>query len=53
MVQTVDAFGTLDILVNNAGIVRDRTLLKMEETTSTRSSPCTSRAPSTAAATAR
>ena len=32
MVQTaVDAFGTLDILVNNAGIVRDRTLLKMEE----------------------
>jgi NAD(P)-dependent dehydrogenase (short-subunit alcohol dehydrogenase family) len=32
MVQTaVDAFGSLDILVNNAGIVRDRTLLKMEE----------------------
>jgi len=27
----VDAFGTLDILVNNAGIVRDRTLLKMDE----------------------
>ncbi|MGQ0824978.1 MAG: SDR family NAD(P)-dependent oxidoreductase [Actinomycetota bacterium] len=25
------AFGTLDILVNNAGIVRNRTLLKMEE----------------------
>ena len=32
IVQTaVDAFGTLDILVNNAGIVRDRSLLKMEE----------------------
>ncbi len=27
----VDAFGTLDILVNNAGIVRDKTLLKMDE----------------------
>jgi NAD(P)-dependent dehydrogenase (short-subunit alcohol dehydrogenase family) len=27
----VDAFGTIDIVVNNAGIVRDRTLLKMEE----------------------
>jgi NAD(P)-dependent dehydrogenase (short-subunit alcohol dehydrogenase family) len=27
----VDAFGTIDILVNNAGIVRDRTLLKMDE----------------------
>jgi NAD(P)-dependent dehydrogenase (short-subunit alcohol dehydrogenase family) len=27
----VDGFGTLDILVNNAGIVRDRTLLKMDE----------------------
>jgi NAD(P)-dependent dehydrogenase (short-subunit alcohol dehydrogenase family) len=27
----LDAFGTLDILVNNAGIVRDRTLLKMDE----------------------
>ena len=27
----VDAFGTVDILVNNAGIVRDRTLLKMDE----------------------
>jgi NAD(P)-dependent dehydrogenase (short-subunit alcohol dehydrogenase family) len=32
IVQTaVDAFGTVDILVNNAGIVRDRSLLKMEE----------------------
>ncbi|HTD49983.1 MAG TPA: SDR family NAD(P)-dependent oxidoreductase [Acidimicrobiia bacterium] len=32
IVQTaVDTFGTLDILVNNAGIVRDRSLLKMEE----------------------
>src|SRR3974377_837614 len=32
IVQTaVDAFGTLDILVNNAGIVRDKTLLKMDE----------------------
>jgi len=32
LVQTaVDAFGTIDILVNNAGIVRDRTLLKMDE----------------------
>jgi len=27
----VDAFGSIDILVNNAGIVRDRSLLKMEE----------------------
>jgi NAD(P)-dependent dehydrogenase (short-subunit alcohol dehydrogenase family) len=32
IVQTaVDAFGKVDILVNNAGIVRDRTLLKMDE----------------------
>src|SRR5205085_6629789 len=32
IVQTaVDAFGKIDILVNNAGIVRDRTLLKMDE----------------------
>ena len=32
IVQTaVDAFGTVDILVNNAGIVRDQTLLKMDE----------------------
>jgi NAD(P)-dependent dehydrogenase (short-subunit alcohol dehydrogenase family) len=32
IVQTaVDAFGTVDIVVNNAGIVRDRTLLKMDE----------------------
>ena len=32
IVQTaIDAFGQVDILVNNAGIVRDRTLLKMEE----------------------
>ena len=31
MQTAVDAFGTLDILVNNAGIVRDRTLLKMDE----------------------
>jgi NAD(P)-dependent dehydrogenase (short-subunit alcohol dehydrogenase family) len=32
IVQTaVDSFGTVDILVNNAGIVRDRSLLKMEE----------------------
>lgn len=29
--NAVKTFGTLDILVNNAGIVRDRTLLKMEE----------------------
>jgi NAD(P)-dependent dehydrogenase (short-subunit alcohol dehydrogenase family) len=29
--SAVDAFGTLDILVNNAGIVRDKTLLKMDE----------------------
>jgi NAD(P)-dependent dehydrogenase (short-subunit alcohol dehydrogenase family) len=29
--SAVDAFGTVDILVNNAGIVRDRSLLKMEE----------------------
>ncbi len=27
----VDAFGRVDILVNNAGIVRDKTLLKMDE----------------------
>jgi NAD(P)-dependent dehydrogenase (short-subunit alcohol dehydrogenase family) len=32
IVQTaLDAFGTVDILVNNAGIVRDKSLLKMEE----------------------
>jgi NAD(P)-dependent dehydrogenase (short-subunit alcohol dehydrogenase family) len=29
--RAVDAFGAIDILVNNAGIVRDRTLVKMEE----------------------
>jgi len=29
--KTVEAFGTVDILVNNAGIVRDKTLLKMDE----------------------
>jgi len=29
--QAVDAFGGIDILVNNAGIVRDRTLVKMDE----------------------
>jgi len=27
----IDAFGTVDILVNNAGIVRDKSLLKMDE----------------------
>jgi NAD(P)-dependent dehydrogenase (short-subunit alcohol dehydrogenase family) len=27
----VETFGTIDILVNNAGILRDKTLLKMEE----------------------
>lgn len=32
MVKTaVDAFGQLDILVNNAGILRDKTLLKMDD----------------------
>jgi NAD(P)-dependent dehydrogenase (short-subunit alcohol dehydrogenase family) len=32
IVQTaVDTWGQIDIVVNNAGIVRDRTLLKMEE----------------------
>jgi NAD(P)-dependent dehydrogenase (short-subunit alcohol dehydrogenase family) len=32
IVQTaVDSFGKIDILVNNAGILRDRSLLKMEE----------------------
>jgi NAD(P)-dependent dehydrogenase (short-subunit alcohol dehydrogenase family) len=32
MVDTaIDAFGSIDILVNNAGIVRDRSLLKMDE----------------------
>ena len=32
IVQTaIDAFGTVDIVVNNAGIVRDRTLVKMDE----------------------
>ena len=29
--MATDAFGRLDILVNNAGIVRDRTLVKMDE----------------------
>ncbi|HUO49750.1 MAG TPA: SDR family NAD(P)-dependent oxidoreductase [Acidimicrobiales bacterium] len=29
--QAVDEFGSIDILVNNAGIVRDRTLVKMDE----------------------
>jgi NAD(P)-dependent dehydrogenase (short-subunit alcohol dehydrogenase family) len=29
--QAVERFGRIDILVNNAGIVRDRTLVKMEE----------------------
>ncbi len=28
----VDTYGQIDILVNNAGIVRDRTLVKMDET---------------------
>jgi NAD(P)-dependent dehydrogenase (short-subunit alcohol dehydrogenase family) len=32
IVQTaIESFGTIDILVNNAGILRDRSLLKMEE----------------------
>ncbi|HEV3354137.1 MAG TPA: SDR family NAD(P)-dependent oxidoreductase [Acidimicrobiales bacterium] len=32
IVQTaVDAFGKVDILVNNAGIIRDKTLVKMDE----------------------
>jgi NAD(P)-dependent dehydrogenase (short-subunit alcohol dehydrogenase family) len=30
--SAVENFGGIDILVNNAGIVRDRTLLKMDET---------------------
>ncbi len=29
--SAVDAFGRIDILVNNAGILRDKSLLKMEE----------------------
>jgi NAD(P)-dependent dehydrogenase (short-subunit alcohol dehydrogenase family) len=29
--SAVDAFGRIDIVVNNAGIVRDRTLVKMDE----------------------
>jgi NAD(P)-dependent dehydrogenase (short-subunit alcohol dehydrogenase family) len=33
IIQTaVDTFGTIDILVNNAGIIRDRSLVKMDET---------------------
>src|SRR5438445_5161587 len=32
IIQTaIDSFGTMDILVNNAGILRDKSLLKMEE----------------------
>jgi NAD(P)-dependent dehydrogenase (short-subunit alcohol dehydrogenase family) len=32
IIQTaVDTFGTIDILVNNAGIIRDRSLMKMDE----------------------
>src|SRR5436305_2749772 len=32
IVQTaIDAFGKVDILVNNAGIIRDKTLVKMDE----------------------
>ena len=29
--QAVDEFGSIDVLVNHAGIVRDRTLVKMDE----------------------
>ena len=29
--RAIEAFGRIDILVNNAGIVRDRTLVKMDE----------------------
>src|SRR5947209_13495526 len=29
--EAVDEFGQIDILVNNAGIIRDKTLLKMDE----------------------
>ncbi|HNE27467.1 MAG TPA: SDR family NAD(P)-dependent oxidoreductase, partial [Pseudomonadales bacterium] len=29
--QCVDAFGGIDIAINNAGIVRDKTLLKLED----------------------
>jgi NAD(P)-dependent dehydrogenase (short-subunit alcohol dehydrogenase family) len=29
--SAIDAFGQLDILVNNAGILRDKTMLKMED----------------------
>ena len=31
MKTALDAFGRVDVLVNNAGILRDKTLLKMEE----------------------
>ena len=32
--KTIEAFGRIDILINNAGIVRDKSLLKMDDKSS-------------------
>jgi NAD(P)-dependent dehydrogenase (short-subunit alcohol dehydrogenase family) len=50
VVQTaVDSFGTVDVVINNAGFLRDRASSSSPGRTSTRSSTCTSRRPSTSA----